>query len=98
MVTGCDYRSKLSISPDESWLPIASILVCILHIQVKAIPQLFKTKFLVIAVEIYTLCQLEASIKNGDLENFQLFKRASRNASTKKDSSLSEQKVLSTYE
>ncbi|GJR12670.1 hypothetical protein Tco_0795322 [Tanacetum coccineum] len=45
-------RSKLSLSPEESWLPIASILVCILHIQ------------------------LEASIKNGDLQEFQLFKKS----------------------
>ncbi|KAI7736971.1 hypothetical protein M8C21_027247, partial [Ambrosia artemisiifolia] len=41
-------RSNLSLSPDESWLPIASIILCILHIQ------------------------LEASIKNGDLQNFPL--------------------------
>ncbi|KAJ0914001.1 hypothetical protein HanPSC8_Chr06g0233681 [Helianthus annuus] len=27
-------RSNLSLSPDESWLPIASIILCILHIQV----------------------------------------------------------------
>ncbi|XP_071696001.1 uncharacterized protein [Rutidosis leptorrhynchoides] len=60
-------RSKLSLSPDESWLPITSILLCILHIQ------------------------LEASVKNGDLENFQLFKRSSRKATTKKDASISEQ-------
>ncbi|KAK9048931.1 hypothetical protein SSX86_032102 [Deinandra increscens subsp. villosa] len=41
--------SNLSVLPDESWLPIASILLGILHIQ------------------------LEASIKNGDLQNFPLF-------------------------
>ncbi|KAD5316841.1 hypothetical protein R6Q59_032064 [Mikania micrantha] len=29
-------RSNLSLSPDESWLPIASILICILHIQLEA--------------------------------------------------------------
>ncbi|EPS68281.1 hypothetical protein M569_06492, partial [Genlisea aurea] len=29
-------RSNLSISPEESWLPIASILLCILHIQIEA--------------------------------------------------------------
>ncbi|KAI3693717.1 hypothetical protein L1987_76668 [Smallanthus sonchifolius] len=29
-------RSNLSLSPDESWLPIASILLCILHIQLEA--------------------------------------------------------------
>lgn len=45
-------RSKLSLSPEESWLPIGSILLCILHIQ------------------------LEASIKNGDLQEFQLFKKS----------------------
>lgn len=27
-------RSNLSLSPEESWLPIASILLCIIHIQV----------------------------------------------------------------
>ncbi|KAL5098720.1 hypothetical protein RYX36_003047 [Vicia faba] len=44
-------RSNLSISPEESWLPIASILFCIVHIQ------------------------LEASIKNGDIQGFQLFNK-----------------------
>lgn len=29
-------RSNLSLSPDESWLPIASILLCIIHIQLEA--------------------------------------------------------------
>ncbi|KAK9076625.1 hypothetical protein SSX86_004959 [Deinandra increscens subsp. villosa] len=29
-------RSNLSLSPDESWLPIASIVLCILHIQLEA--------------------------------------------------------------
>ncbi|KAI3710619.1 hypothetical protein L2E82_40407 [Cichorium intybus] len=60
-------RTNLSLSPDESWLPIASILLCILHIQ------------------------LEASIKNGDLQGFQLFNRASRNKSPEKDARISEQ-------
>ncbi|KAJ0779050.1 hypothetical protein HanPI659440_Chr06g0222291 [Helianthus annuus] len=55
-------RSNLSLSPDESWLPIASIILCILHIQ------------------------LEASIKNGDLQNFPLLNR-------KKDSRISEQET-----
>lgn len=55
-------RSNLSLSPDESWLPIASILSCILHIQ------------------------LEASIKNGDIQNFQLFNR-------KKDVRISEEET-----
>ncbi|XP_015896358.3 uncharacterized protein LOC107430082 isoform X1 [Ziziphus jujuba] len=45
-------RSNLSLSPEESWLPIASILFCIIHVQ------------------------LEASIKNGDLQGFQLFSEA----------------------
>ncbi|XP_004511467.1 uncharacterized protein [Cicer arietinum] len=43
-------RSNLSLSPEESWLPIASILFCIVHIQ------------------------LEASIRNGDIQGFQLFR------------------------
>lgn len=29
-------RTNLSLSPDESWLPIASILLCIIHIQLEA--------------------------------------------------------------
>ncbi|CAL5015225.1 unnamed protein product [Urochloa decumbens] len=29
-------RANLSLSPDESWLPIASIFICILHIQKQA--------------------------------------------------------------
>lgn len=45
-------RTNLSLSPEESWLPIASILLCIIHIQ------------------------LEASIKNGDLNGIQFFGRA----------------------
>ncbi|KAM0015616.1 hypothetical protein Hdeb2414_s0032g00712741 [Helianthus debilis subsp. tardiflorus] len=56
-------RSNLSLSPDESWLPIASIILCILHIQ------------------------LEASIKNGDLQNFPLLNR-------KKDGRISEQETI----
>lgn len=55
-------RTKLSLSPDESWLPITSILLCILHIQ------------------------LEASIKNGDLQDFPLFKG-------KKDTTISQQET-----
>ncbi|XP_057967423.1 uncharacterized protein LOC131157361 isoform X1 [Malania oleifera] len=42
-------RSNLSLSPEESWLPIASIVFCIIHVQ------------------------LEASIRNGDLQGFQIF-------------------------
>ncbi|KAL4570608.1 hypothetical protein LXL04_026266 [Taraxacum kok-saghyz] len=74
-------RTNLSLSPDESWLPIASILLCILHIQ------------------------LEASIKNGDLQGFQLFKKALRNKSLEKDGRISdqgrredEQKLPSSYD
>ncbi|XP_030454278.2 uncharacterized protein LOC115675662 [Syzygium oleosum] len=47
-------RSNLSLSPEESWLPIASILLCIVHVQ------------------------LEASIRNGDIEGFQLFNEAAK--------------------
>ncbi|KAK8939005.1 hypothetical protein KSP39_PZI011645 [Platanthera zijinensis] len=60
-------RTNLSISPEESWLPIASILVCIIHIQ------------------------LEASIRNGDLEGFAFFNEVSKLASPfigKKDAAL----------
>lgn len=60
-------RSNLSISPEESWLPIASILLCIIHIQ------------------------LEASIKNGDLQGFQLFSGVSRQLSQKKDIGISKE-------
>ncbi|KAH9620746.1 hypothetical protein KSS87_014692 [Heliosperma pusillum] len=42
-------RTNFELSSDESWLPIASIVLCIIHIQ------------------------LEASIKNGDLESFNFF-------------------------
>ncbi|MCL7024856.1 hypothetical protein MKW94_026504 [Papaver nudicaule] len=47
-------RSNLSLSPDESWLPIASIIFCIIHIQ------------------------LEASVRNGDVQGFQLFSGLTR--------------------
>ncbi|KAF6152534.1 hypothetical protein GIB67_039320, partial [Kingdonia uniflora] len=50
-------RTNLSLSPKESWLPIASIVLCIIHIQ------------------------LEASIKNGDLQSFQLFNEILKNFS-----------------
>ncbi|XP_059450362.1 uncharacterized protein LOC132181248 [Corylus avellana] len=59
-------RSNLSLSPEESWLPIASIVLCIIHIQ------------------------LEASIKNGDIQGFQLFSKAANHLSSmgrKKDHS-----------
>ncbi|KAL4570604.1 hypothetical protein LXL04_026262 [Taraxacum kok-saghyz] len=36
MAIDCDYRTNLSLSLDESWLPIASIVLCILHIQLEA--------------------------------------------------------------
>lgn len=45
-------RTNLSLSPEESWLPIASILLCIIHVQ------------------------LEASIRNGDIDGIQFFGRA----------------------
>lgn len=51
-------RSNFSISPDESWLPIASIVLCIIHVQ------------------------LEASIRNGDLQGFQLFSEAAKRFSS----------------
>ncbi|XP_048141715.1 uncharacterized protein LOC115732936 isoform X2 [Rhodamnia argentea] len=47
-------RSNLSLSPEESWLPIASILFCIVHVQ------------------------LEASMRNGDIQGFQLFNKAAK--------------------
>ncbi|XP_051145189.1 uncharacterized protein LOC127261068 isoform X2 [Andrographis paniculata] len=55
-------RTNLSISPEDSWLPIASILLCLAHIQ------------------------LEASIKNGDIQGFQFFSRSiSRESEERKD-------------
>ncbi|KAF9685982.1 hypothetical protein SADUNF_Sadunf03G0111200 [Salix dunnii] len=47
-------RSNLSLSPEDSWLPIASIIFGIVHVQ------------------------LEASIKNGDIQGFQLFSEAAK--------------------
>ncbi|XP_047319417.1 uncharacterized protein LOC124922753 [Impatiens glandulifera] len=47
-------RSNLSLSPEDSWLPIASIILCIMHIQ------------------------LEVSIKNGDIQGFQMFQKAGK--------------------
>ncbi|KAL2349406.1 hypothetical protein Fmac_003406 [Flemingia macrophylla] len=47
------FRTNLSLSPEDSWLPIASILFCIVHIQ------------------------LEASIRNGDIQGFQFFRNVS---------------------
>ncbi|XP_028798710.1 uncharacterized protein LOC114754132 isoform X2 [Neltuma alba] len=53
-------RSNLSLSPEESWLPIASIIFCIIHIQ------------------------LEASIRNGDIQGFQIFREVSNQISSAK--------------
>lgn len=47
-------RTNLSISPEESWLPLSSILFCIIHIQ------------------------LEASVRNGDFQEFQLFRGSAK--------------------
>ncbi|XP_022738755.1 LOW QUALITY PROTEIN: uncharacterized protein LOC111291344 [Durio zibethinus] len=52
-------RSNLSLSPEDSWLPIASIIFCIVHVQ------------------------LEASIKNGDLQGFQIFSEAAKHLSSR---------------
>ncbi|KAM1322051.1 hypothetical protein ACFX2F_015063 [Malus domestica] len=51
-------RTNLSLSPEESWLPVASIVFCIIHVQ------------------------LEASIKNGDLQGFQFFNEAAKHLSS----------------
>ncbi|XP_059662160.1 uncharacterized protein LOC132308161 [Cornus florida] len=70
-------RSNLSLSPEESWLPIASIILCFIHIQ------------------------LEASIRNGDLQGFQLFGEAAKHLSSvtrKKDSHLKNQQRISKEE
>ncbi|XP_076915688.1 uncharacterized protein LOC143575127 [Bidens hawaiensis] len=64
-------RSNLSISPDDSWLPIASILLCILHIQ------------------------LEASIKNGDIQNFPLLGGKKDNRISKQETRKDEQNLPS---
>ncbi|XP_058778389.1 uncharacterized protein LOC131652528 [Vicia villosa] len=66
-------KSNLSISPEESWLPIASILFCIVHIQ------------------------LEASIKNGDIQGFQLFKNVmdQQSSSTRNEGRLSRNQEMS---
>lgn len=62
-------RSNLSISPEESWLPIASILLCIIHVQ------------------------LEASIKNGDIQGFQVLNEAAKHLSSiRKNSKNSEER------
>ncbi|XP_019160627.1 PREDICTED: uncharacterized protein LOC109157164 [Ipomoea nil] len=66
-------RTNLSLSPEESWLPIASILLCILHIQ------------------------LEASIKDGDIQGLQFFSEARKHLSTftgKTDSTIYEEEIM----
>ncbi|XP_050226358.1 uncharacterized protein LOC126676240 [Mercurialis annua] len=58
-------RSNMSLFPEDSWLPVASIIFGIIHVQ------------------------LEASIKNGDLDGFQYLKAAANfftPRSKKKDS------------
>ncbi|KAF8379774.1 hypothetical protein HHK36_029223 [Tetracentron sinense] len=35
-IDSTDARTNLSLSPEESWLPIASIVFCIIHIQLEA--------------------------------------------------------------
>ncbi|XP_039007350.1 uncharacterized protein LOC120135058 [Hibiscus syriacus] len=52
-------RSSLSLSPEDSWLPIASIIFCIVHVQ------------------------LEASLKNGDIQGFQIFNQAAKRLSSR---------------
>ncbi|KAF7824952.1 putative transmembrane protein [Senna tora] len=66
-------RSNLSLSPEESWLPIASIIFCIIHIQ------------------------LEASIRNGDIQGFQIFREVSNQASsrTRKKDKLNQHEEMS---
>ncbi|KAB1216397.1 hypothetical protein CJ030_MR4G004597 [Morella rubra] len=51
-------RSNLMLLPEDSWLPIASIVFCIIHVQ------------------------LETSIKNGDIQGFQLFSEAAKHLSS----------------
>ncbi|KAI9083227.1 hypothetical protein K1719_034759 [Acacia pycnantha] len=66
-------RSNLSLSPEESWLPIASIIFCIIHIQ------------------------LEASIRNGDIQGFQIFREVSNqiSSSNKKKDHLNQKEEMS---
>ncbi|KAJ4846332.1 hypothetical protein Tsubulata_005926 [Turnera subulata] len=47
-------RSNMALSPEESWLPIASIILGAIHVQ------------------------LEASIRNGDIQGFQVFSDAAK--------------------
>ncbi|PPS17023.1 hypothetical protein GOBAR_AA03563 [Gossypium barbadense] len=55
----CLFLSNFSLSREDSWLPIASILFCIVHVQ------------------------LEASIRNGDLQGFQIFSEAAKHLSSR---------------
>lgn len=59
------FRSNMSLLPEDSWLPIASIISCIIHVQ------------------------LEASIKNGDLQGFRLFSEGAKDLLGKKDDTIS---------
>ncbi|KAK7253117.1 hypothetical protein RIF29_37556 [Crotalaria pallida] len=79
-------RTNLSLSPEESWLPIASILFCIVHIQQSGLakslrPTVLKSYIVLVSIKRFTW-QLEASIRNGDIQGFQLFR--SQQSSRKK--------------
>ncbi|CAA2956528.1 uncharacterized protein LOC111371750 isoform X1 [Olea europaea subsp. europaea] len=74
-------RSNLSLSPEDSWLPIGSILLCIIHIQVENCKiHIYASHCVTSNLEFFILnlfCwQLEASIKNGDIQGFQIFNEA----------------------
>lgn len=77
-------RSNLSISPEESWLPIASIVLGVIHIQVQRhfpdtlSKNVFLASSLVCCLLGYFLWQLEASIRSGDLDSFNLFNEAAK--------------------
>lgn len=103
----CIVRSNLSISPEDSWLPIASILFCIVHIQVSPVFELwfanvfsycfFKSSpFVLRMIENFTL-QLEASIRNGDIQGFRLFRNVvdQQSSSTKKKGRLNRHQEMS---
>nr|DAD36175.1 TPA_asm: hypothetical protein HUJ06_006815 [Nelumbo nucifera] len=79
-------RTNLSLSPEESWLPIAGIIFCIIHVQVSCFisgqesPSSTNTKKRYVFVRKHTRefsgtypWQLEASIRNADIKGFQLF-------------------------
>ncbi|EEF43432.1 uncharacterized protein LOC8288832 [Ricinus communis] len=63
-------RSNMSLSPEESWLPVASIVLGIIHVQ------------------------LEASIKNGDIQGFQFFNEAANFLTKKKEINLKDHQEL----